>query len=219
MQVLASIERTEAEVDGARIAVTDTRIAAPIDGVVTSRHAEEGMLASPGMPLLTIEDDSGWEIEAAVPESQMGAIRVGQELPVRIDLVGRVVEGTVTEIVPAADPLTRTFTVRLALRIPAELDTPLRSGSFGRVAISEGEREAIVIPSEAIVRRGQLDGVYMVGDDDRAFFRLVETRRRADDSDTEILAGLRDGDRIVTQTAPSLTDGVRIDILGGSDTP
>ena len=75
-------------------------------------------MAAPGVPLLTVEDPSRFRLEATVDESKIGAVRLGESVPVVIDALGeQPIEGKVTQIVPAADPGSRTFTVKIDLPV------------------------------------------------------------------------------------------------------
>ncbi len=165
-----------------------------------------GSLASPGAPLLTLEDSRRYWLEAAVPESQAAGIRRGQSLRVRVEAADLSTTAAVSEIVPLADPTTRTILVRLDL--PA---SPwLRSGLFGRAWVSVGRRQAIQVARQAVVERGQLQGVYVVGQDNIARFRLVRTGQTRQDV-TEILSGLTGGEQVIVVGVEKVTDGARIE--------
>jgi hypothetical protein len=112
----------------------------------------------------------------------------------------------VSEILPATDPTTRTTLVRLDL--PAS--GGLRSGLFGRAWVPVGRRQAILVAREAIIERGQLQGVYVVGQDSVARFRLVRTGE-ARQGTIEILSGLTGGEQVVLAGAERVTDGARIE--------
>jgi multidrug efflux pump subunit AcrA (membrane-fusion protein) len=209
LQISARMEQTEAEVDAARVALQYSGIVAPIDGVVTARHAEPGMLAAPGTQLLTLEDDRTYELEVTVEESRAANIAVGQRTLIEIGaLESPTIEGRVREIVPYSDPATRTYTVKLEITTPLLRNRTVRSGFFGRAFLPAGERQALVIPESAVIRRGQLEGVYVV-QNDAALFRLVKTGKRYDQG-IEVISGLSPGARIVTAPAGEVSDGVKI---------
>ena len=110
--------RTQAEagVSQASTAMGFTKVRAPFDGIVTAKLAEPGAMAAPGVPLLVVEDPSRFRLEASVDESKMGAVKLGETVPVVIDALGdQPIEGKVTQIVPVADPSSRTFTVKIDL--------------------------------------------------------------------------------------------------------
>jgi RND family efflux transporter MFP subunit len=206
-QVEARIQQAQAQVDAARITSGYSQIVAPINGIVTARHAEPGMLATPGAPMITIEDDSSYQLEAAVEESSLRGITLGQNVEIEVDALGARLQGRVSEIVPAGDSLSRTYTVKVALQ-PTAGKINLRSGFFARALFPAGERTALIVPAPAIVQRGQLTGVYLV-QGDSAIFRLVKTGARIEQG-IEIVSGLTAGARIVVAPGPEVSDGVKI---------
>jgi multidrug efflux pump subunit AcrA (membrane-fusion protein) len=207
-QVLARIEQALAEVEAARAALGYLRITSPIDGVVTARQAEPGMLATPGMPLLAVEDDRSYELESIVEEARAATVGIGQRARIQIDALAATVDGRVIEIVPAADPATRTYTVKLSLALAPAIRRALHSGFFGRASFSTGDRQAVTIPESALVRRGQLAGVYAV-QNGVAYLRLVKTGKPFEKR-IEILSGLSPGIRILTAPPAEMRDGVKI---------
>jgi multidrug efflux pump subunit AcrA (membrane-fusion protein) len=205
-QVQARIEAAQAELTSAQVMQGHAKIAAPLSGVVTTKHAEVGSLATPGTPLLTLEDSRRYWLEVVVPESQAAGIRGGQSLSVQIEAAGISSVATVSEIVPTADATTRTTLVRLDL--PAS--PRLRSGLFGRAWVPAGRWQAIRVAREAIVERGQLQGVYVVGQDDIARFRLIRTGKVRQGA-VEVLSGLTGGEYVVLAGTDRVTDGARIE--------
>ena len=204
-QMRYRIDAAGADLRAAEIALGDTRITAPASGVVVDRRAEPGDLAVPGQPLLVLEDPQVYRLEAEVGESAVGRVRLGQRVPVFLDSLGRVLDGRVGEIIPAADPASRTVTVKLDL--PA--DPGLRSGLFGRARFPAAERSALVVPIPALVEHGQLTAVYVVDDQSIARLRLVTAGPRAADR-VEILSGLSAGERVVVEGTARVSDGARV---------
>jgi len=204
--VAAKIDQARADVAAAEVAAGYARVAAPFTGVVTARHVEVGMLASPGAPLLTVEETGSYRLEVAIDERRMG--QVSRETPVKVQIdalgVGEMA-GQVAEIVPAADPATRTYTVKITLPVEARI----RSGMFGRAHFRMGERSSILIPGSAVVRQGQLTGVYLVGEGGRTRLRLV-TLGEEREGRREILSGLTPGERLVTESARIEREGVQV---------
>ncbi|HYL99781.1 MAG TPA: efflux RND transporter periplasmic adaptor subunit [Blastocatellia bacterium] len=210
-QAQARIEQAEAEVNAAQVTVGYFRIASPMEGTVTAKQAEPGATAAPGAPLLTIEDDSHYLLEAAVEDSQSGKIKIGDNVEVLFEgsqpsgLIGKV-----QDIVHASDPLSRSFTVKVDLPSTGhETVQRLRSGLYGKARFEVGRRETITVPSSAIVERGQLTGVYAVDGSGRALLRLIKTGNRFGDK-VEVLSGLAKGDRIVTAETSSIAEGRKV---------
>ena len=203
----AVLEQTKAEVTQARTFLEYTRIRAPFDGVVTERRLDPGALASPGVVILTVEDLSRYRLEATVNENEIRYLRLGEQAPVVIDALGNTaMKGRVTQIVPAADPASRSFLVKIEL----PTDTRLRSGLFGRAQFSRGERQSLLIPQTAVVLRGQLQGVFVLDQNKVAGLRYV-TLGKLSGTEVEVLSGLQSGDRLVAKPEELDLSGKRIE--------
>jgi RND family efflux transporter MFP subunit len=203
---LANLHAAEEGVRAARVMLTYGEIAAPFDGVVVRRLVEEGDTAAPGMPMFVVEDTSSMKVEVSVPESSSRGLQ--PEMAVRV-----VVDGTsgvprdarLAEILPAADPASRTVTARVLLD---NADGSLRPGMFARVRFAVEGIAALRVPETAVVRRGPLTGVFVV-DDGVARLRWI-TLGRAGDGRVEALSGLTAGERIVAEPPAELADGRRV---------
>lgn len=203
----AGLAQAQAALAQAQTTLGYTRVRAPFDGVVTEKRADPGTLATPGMPLLVLEDQRRFRLEASVDEGAIRLVKLGEEVPVTLDsLPGAFFRGRVAQIVPAADPASRSFIVKIEL--PA--DSRLRSGLFGRAHIARGERQAILIPGRAVVERGQLQGVYVVGEDQIATLRYITLGLAAGDR-VEALSGLQDGERVVAAPGDRELGGKRVE--------
>jgi RND family efflux transporter MFP subunit len=190
----------------ARTSLGYTRIRAPFAGIVTEKKVDAGMLASPGMPIFTIEDTRSHRLEVTVDESELRQVRLGQASPVTIDALGNVsLSGKVVQIVPVADPASRSFLVKVDL--PA--DARLRSGLFGRARFSRGERPALLIPRTSLVERGQLQGIYVLDANQIAGLRYVTLGKSAGEQ-IEVLSGLQDGEKVVGVPGDRELGGKRI---------
>ncbi len=204
-QVSARVSQASEGVAAAGIMREFTRVTAPFDGVVTEKRVEAGDLASPGMPLAVIEQPGAYRLEASVEESRIGNIRAGQPVTVTLDALGRTLEARVSEIMPAADPASRTNIVRINLPDLAGL----RSGLFGRAAFALGQRKVLSVPAGAIVEQGQLRSV-LVAENGYARARLIVVGDARQDR-REVLSGLSEGDRYIFPVPPGLTDGARVE--------
>lgn len=120
-------------------------------------------------------------------------MHVGESALVTIDATsGKDLNGKVVEIVPSADPASRTFVVKVAL--PSAM--ALRTGMFGRARFARGERSAILVPRTALVNRGQLQGIYIVDSNDIVALRYITLGSAVNDQ-FEILSGLEAGEKLV----------------------
>lgn len=196
----------DAAVAEAKAMLAYARVVAPFDGVVTKKWVDVGDLASPGKPLMNIEDPSRLRVQADVPEVLATNIREGGQMNVRVDALHEQITGTVAEISPAADPVTHTFRVKVDL--PA---TPgLMSGQFARLEVPVGESDALLVPDSAVVERGQMEILFAVVNG-HAQLRLVKTGRHLGNQ-VEILSGLNAGDVVVIAGAANLMDGQPVEV-------
>lgn len=203
---LAELAQTSAALAQARTSLGYTRIRAPFAGIVTERKADLGTMASPGMAIFTVEDTRSYRLEVTVDESDAQLVRVGKTAPVTIDALGGAeVIGKVVQIVPAADPGSRSFLVKIEL----PTDSHLRSGLFGRAQFPRGERFALLLPRSALVERGQLQGVYVLDSEQVAGLHYV-TLGRAFGQQVEVLSGLQGGEKIVAAPGERELGGKRI---------
>lgn len=204
----AGQSQANAALTQARTSLGYTRLRAPFAGVVTQKMADEGTLASPGMPVFTIEDTRSYRLEVTVNESDIRLVHPGQAAPVSIDALGNAqLMGKVVQIVPAADPASRSFLVKVGL--PS--DARLRSGLFGRAEFSRGQRESLLIPRASVVERGQLQGVYVLDANQIAELRYV-TLGNSTGGQIEVLSGLQDGEKLVAAPGDRDLGGKRIAI-------
>ena len=209
-QVVARIDQAKADVAGSRVYSSFTRIGAPISGVVVARQADVGYMATPGAPLLTIESGTDYRLEAAVQESRINAIHLRDPVRMQIDALGQQeLAGTVVEIVPAADPASRTYLVKISIVPPTGNQQVIRSGLYGKARFTIGQTQVMTIPKKAVVERGQLTSVYVVDQSGIARVRLVKAGKTYDDR-LEVLSGLQEGEQIVVDGVAALSDGNRV---------
>jgi RND family efflux transporter MFP subunit len=205
-QLDSRISQAEEALKGASIMREYAEITAPFAGRVTEKRVEPGDLATPGAPLLSLEREGAYRLEASVEESRLSQIRVGQKVSVVLDALGRTEEARVSEIVPAVDAASRAYTVKIDLpSLPN-----LRSGMFGRAIFPLGTRSVLVIPAGAVIEHGQLRSV-LVAEDGAARTRLV-TLGETDQGQSEVLSGLNPGDKIIFPMSPGLSDGAKVEV-------
>jgi RND family efflux transporter MFP subunit len=208
----SGIERARAEVATAEAYWSYTRIQAPFDGRVIEKRVDVGNLVTPGVPLLVLEQAGALRAEVSVDESLAGRIQVGDEATVvvsgagdrdgRGELIGRV-----SEVFPAIDPASRAFLVKVDL--PETVDSSgLAPGRFVRVELSVGRTERMLVPDSAVIRRGQLELVYVV-EEGRARLRLL-TLGRSRDGFAEVLAGLDPGEAVIVEAQQITEEGMRV---------
>ncbi|PSB31605.1 efflux RND transporter periplasmic adaptor subunit [Stenomitos frigidus] len=217
-QSQAAIAQSQAAINQAKSGVTAASmnesygtVIAPFDGIVTEKLASLGETTNPysmnGTALLKIENPDRLQLEISVPEANLRFVRVGQSVQVRVESASQTLKATIQQIVPAADANSRSFLVK----IPINNSGRLISGMFGRIALPvNGKQDTILIPSTALIQRGQLQGVYVVNtntsNQSTAVLRWVKTGQQRDGK-VEIVSGLTTGDRIITNHIEQLSDG------------
>ncbi len=179
-------------------------VTSPIAGVVTRKLADVGDMATPGQPVLVVETTGKLQAETQVPEAVFKGLRLGERVAVAVDGRAEPIEGRIARLSPSADPVSRTFPVKLDLSGPG-----LRSGAFARVLFPIGEREALTVPAAAVIDRAGIAGVFVAGADSLARFRMLRTGE-VRDGRVEVLSGLSAGERVVVEGAERLESGDRI---------
>jgi multidrug resistance efflux pump len=190
--ILARRKGAEAAAAEAGVMLSHTVLQAPFSGRLVRKMVEVGDTVGPGRPLFIVETPSLPELHAVVSESLLHRLRMGQPLTVRVDALEREFQGEVREIVPRADPATRTVMVKVAL--PPEPE--LVSGLFGRLFIPHGEYRALVVSRAAVRTVGQLhlvDALDAQGHPQRRFVTLGSVHGDR----VEILSGLREGEEVL----------------------
>ena len=202
------VQQAEAGLSTAHVMEKDVTIKAPYDGIITAKLVDVGDMASPGSPLLHLEGKGVYEVSLTLPELYLQSIKLGQKVTVSIPALGKTDLSAVVEtIAPTADMKTRSFKIKLLL----EPYDAVRSGMFARVNIPVGESGIVTLPATAILQRGQLNGFFLVDDQQRVHFRLVRVGRRLGDR-WEILSGVKDGVRYVSDPPLNMVDGDMVEV-------
>lgn len=178
----------------AQTALEYSMISAPFSGVVVARAIEPGNMASPGQLLLSLYDPLTLQIEADVRESLAIQLAIGRNIRVKIDSLGKEIDATIVEIVPAADPNARSFLVKAGIRF----EPNLKPGMFARMLIEDGTHDVLSIPVNYVQSYGQLDMVWLLqnGHLSRRFVRLGKTQQEY----VNIISGITSGDTLVLNT-------------------
>lgn len=203
------VQQAQAALRQADVARGDARVTAPYDGRVINKLVEEGDMASPGTPLLTVEQEGVYCADLVLPERHIQAVREGMAATVVVPALDNLeVEGTVGRIVPAADARSRSFEIKVAM--PEGPD--LKTGMFARVRIPLGGTGVLLVPESAVQQEGQLTGIFVVDEAQVARFRLVRIGTHYGDR-VEVISGLSEGQRYVTEVPLTLRDGMRVEAV------
>ena len=201
-------EAAKAQESSARTMLGFTRLRAPFAGIVTARMADPGTMASPGIPLLQIDQAGALQLQTTVDESEIGAIHKGMKTEVAIDGVSSEdIAGTIAEIDPAADPSTHSFLVKIDLPSSSQL----RAGMYGTAEFANGVRSAILIPRSAVVARGSLNCAYVLDSQGIAQLRYLTIGAPQGDH-IEVLSGISAGERLVDAPSDRELAGKRIEV-------
>ncbi|WP_410473623.1 efflux RND transporter periplasmic adaptor subunit [Guyparkeria sp. TX1] len=201
-------QAAQAAVEQAQSQVNYAQIRAPFAGTIVQRMVDPGQLATPGQPLLMLMGSGDREVQVEVDDQAFARLSEGDTLDVGYrdnDGNPATFSAEVLRLVSAADPITRTHTVKLS--VPSDLS--LTPGNFVTVSVVLDQKAAILVPKEAIHDRGGMQGVFVLDDLDRARFRLVRVgQERA--GEVVVLAGLNDGDRVITTAQGRLANGTKV---------
>ncbi|MBQ74943.1 MAG: efflux transporter periplasmic adaptor subunit [Gammaproteobacteria bacterium] len=166
-------------------------ITAPISGRIVDRYAEPGDTATPGRTLLSLYNPQSLRIEAHVREQLALSLNIGDAVSIEVPSLNRKLQGTIDELVPAANAGARSFQIHVLM----DYSVDLLPGMFARLLFDRRNEERILVPIDRIATVGQLDIVWVLleGGSQK---RLVTTGKKYNDL-VEVLSGLNEGDRIL----------------------
>ncbi len=208
-QAKGAVEQAKGAVQAASSVAKEATVRAPFAARIVDKLVDVGDLAAPGRPLVRVESLSGRQIWLTVRGADIHRVKRGQKLGVRFDDrpgLGTV-QGTVSEIVPAADPATHTFTVKVGL---GKLD--VASGISGHAALPGDITSRLVIPASAVHHFGGLELVVVRDAHGKARTRAVTTGSVVKDGQIEVLSGLNEGDEVLTDLPGTVADGTPVEV-------
>ena len=190
---------------------TYSNITAPFSGIVTSKSIEAGDMANPGVPLISIEAPSAFEVMAMVPETEISQIKKDSKVDVLVKSINQSLKGTVTEVSSSAKHTGGQYLVKIALD---KTETAILSGMFVTVQFpveKQSKTNMVLIPTEAIITNGQLSGVYTVSQSHTALLRWVRLGRTFGNQ-VEVLSGLNSNEAYIISAKGKLFNGAKIKI-------
>ena len=194
---------------GARAVGSHSRLLAPFAGTVTARHVDPGAMATPGMPLLEIDKSGPLQLGVTVDESLLPLLRQGMQIPITVESAStQPLRGRIAEIVPAADPASHSFLIKVDLPVAAGL----RSGMFGTAGIAtKRQSPLLLVPQSALVVHGSLNSLWVLDRNHIASLRYV-TIGAKHDANFEVLSGLSSGEVVVISPGDRELGGKRIEV-------
>ncbi len=196
----AALDKAEADLKAAQAAagasgatVSHATVAAPLTGIVAQRHTELGEMASPDKPLITVYDPKGMRVIASIPQYKLAEVRRGGAARLEFPESGLWVDATRVEVLPTADARSHTVTARLYL--PDDLPGVI-PGMAARAHFVVGSGKKLTVPPQAVIRRGEVTGVYVIDARSTPRLRQVRLGEMLGNGELEVLAGLSAGDRV-----------------------
>lgn len=187
-------------------------IRAPFSGVVTNTYIDEGDMANPGVPLVSVESPGGFEVVAKVAENNITGIQVGTKALIQVKALDAIVTGKVTELSASAQNTGGQYLMKVQLD---QTDTKILSGMYASIRL-ETEQESngsdiVTVPSKALIHKGQLSGVYTLGQDNVALLRWLRLGETYGD-EVEVLSGLSKGETYIVSAEGKLYNGAKVTI-------
>lgn len=189
--------------------LTYTNLTAPFNGVVTQRNLDEGSMATPGTPILMMEQEGQYEVRASVSEEDVARVKAGMDAEVEVKSIDKIIVGKVLEVSTSSRYSGGQYLIKIA--IPS---TPgLFSGMYVNVSIAMPNAKtvsgSILVPSTALVYKDQLTGIYTISQSNAALLRWVKTGK-THGSQVEILSGLIADEPFILHGEGKLYNGVPV---------
>ncbi|MFN3565314.1 MAG: efflux RND transporter periplasmic adaptor subunit, partial [Burkholderiaceae bacterium] len=191
---LAALEAARAGTAQAATARSFAELRAPIDGVVSQRLMQVGELATPGRPVLTLHDPATLRAVGSLPQFVLPRAAAVRKASVELSAARRIVAAKQFTVLPAADP--RLLATPIRAELPPDLPPGVVPGTAAKIRVPLGTAQKLVIPADALVRRGELTGVYVIAADGAVQLRQVRVGPTFEGGVVEVLAGLSAGERV-----------------------
>ena len=187
-------------------------LTAPFSGVVTQKLAEVGSVASPGMPILTIEQDGILQVSASIAESDISNIHLGDVARVQIKSTGKWLEGKINQLNPSSQFTGGQYIIKIS--IPETAKEDLYAGMFASVSIpgknaTQVKTDVALVPLSSIVNHDELTGVYTVSVNNTALLRWIRLGKTYGDK-VEVISGLARDEKFIQSSESKLYNGARV---------
>lgn len=189
------------------------QITAPFSGVITQKYMDAGSMATPGMPILSLEGNGGFQVTATIPETEIGALSMGDEATVIIKTINRSFQAVVSEISSSSLATGGQYLIRI--RVPEGASENLLSGQYANIQFkasgndSSNTSQTIMVPASSIVYNEQLTGIYTVSSLNTAVLRWVRLGK-VYGVDVEVLTGLGRSEKFILTSEAKLWNGAPV---------
>jgi RND family efflux transporter MFP subunit len=212
----ARLEAAKQQRNEVNATLSYTNLTAPFSGTVTQKMMDAGSMASPGMPLLTIEQSGSYQVSAAVPESEISLVHEGAPATINIDAIHKVINGKIAQINQSSQNSGGQYIIKI--HIPDNEKQGLFAGMYANVAIPVAQAlkttnasKQLIVPVSAIEYKDQLTGLYTIGSNHTALLRWVRLGRTQGDQ-VEVLSGLAANEQFIVSAEGRLYNGVPVKI-------
>lgn len=209
----AKVQMARQQMNEVNAMLSYTNIRAPFSGVVTQKMVDEGSMANPGMPILTIEQNGELQVIASIPENYIQYVKVGDIAQMELKSLGITIDGKVSELSPSAFRTRGQYSMKLA--IDTKDKENIRPGMYVNILIPNKTREnitsKIMLDKSSIVYRDQLTGIYVIDDQSQANLRWIRLGKTIGNQ-VEVLSGLSQNDKIVSKAEGKLYNGVKVSV-------
>lgn len=197
----ADLKSAQAALDAARAGSTQAmtsrsfaEVRSPIDGVVTRRLMELGELAAPGKPILDVHDPTALRAVGSVPQFALSRVEHVERASVLLPTLNQTIAATHVTVLPTADA--RLLSTQVRADLPGALPAGVVPGTAAKILLPTGKADKLVMPADAVIRRGEVTAAYVIGADGKPQLRQIRVGDAVDGGEIEVLAGLADGERV-----------------------
>ncbi len=201
----SAVKQAKAALRSARNQLTYAEVRAPGNGIVVRKLKRNGDLATPGAPVLMMENPDQLVVDTYVDEANISHVQAGDEVQLRFPAFDKQLAGKVLQVVGAADPVAHNFLVKIAL--PDGVN--VLAGAYVKVRFTIATREVLMLPAKALFRRGDLPAVHVVDQQNIAHYRLVRLGQQHN-GQYEVTAGLNAGAKVIASTEGVVRSGMRV---------
>jgi len=192
--------------------ISYSSVTAPFSGVVTQKLTEEGSVANPGMPILTIEQDGILQISASIAESDITNTHLGDVAHIMIKATGKGFDGKIIQINPSSQFTGGQYIIKISIPLTEKKD--VYAGMFANVRIPNNrvqlvKNDVVLVPSSVIINRDELNGIYTVSSNNTALLRWIRLGKNYGDK-VEVISGLSKDEKFISSSESKLYNGAPV---------